>query len=46
MKSNNNIVASIAETSKIGFAGILAGAFCLIFAVIFTIVHYARGENK
>jgi hypothetical protein len=46
MKTNNNIITNIAETSKIGFAGILAGAFCLIFAVIYTIVYYARGENK
>jgi len=46
MKKNNNIVTSLAETSKIGIAGILAGIFCVIFAVIYTIVRYARGENK
>jgi len=46
MNKNNNIVTSLAETSKIGLAGILAGVFCLVFAVIFTIIHYAKGETE
>jgi hypothetical protein len=46
MRTNNNIIANIAETSKIGFAGILAGIFCLIFALVYTIVYYAKSENK
>jgi hypothetical protein len=46
MKKNKNIVANIAETSKVGFAGILAGVFCLIFALVYTLIHYAKGENK
>jgi len=45
MKKNNKIVASIAETSKIGIAGILAGIFCLLFAVVYTIVHYVKSEK-
>jgi len=46
MKKNHNIVTSLAETSKIGLAGIIAGAFCIVFAVIFTIIHYAKGETE
>jgi len=44
MKHNHHIVADIAETSKIGLAGILAGVFCLIFAVVYTIIHHARNK--
>jgi hypothetical protein len=46
MRKKKNIIANIAETSKIGFAGILAGVFCLIFALIYTVVHYAKSGNK
>jgi hypothetical protein len=46
MKETKNIATSIAEMSKIGLAGILAGAFCLVFALVYTIVHYAKSENK
>jgi hypothetical protein len=42
MKKKNIIMAKVAETSKIGLAGIFAGVFCLIFALVYTLVSYAK----
>jgi len=40
MKKENHIIANLAETSKIGFAGIIAGVFCVGFSVIYTLICY------
>jgi hypothetical protein len=41
----NIIIKNITETSKIGFAGIIAGVFCIAFSVIYTLVcHLNRRE--
>ena len=42
MRKKKNIAANIAETSKVGLAGIFAGAFCVIFAVAYTLISYAK----
>jgi len=44
MKNKNIFINDIAETSKIGLAGVFAGIFCLLFAIIFTFIHYANKE--
>jgi len=44
MKNKNISIVDIAETSKIGLAGVFAGIFCLLFAVIYTFIHYANQE--
>jgi hypothetical protein len=38
----NRIMSKFAETSKVSIAGVFAGAFCLIFAVAYTIIHYSK----
>jgi len=40
MKKKNHLVANLAETSKIGFAGVIAGVFCVAFAMIYTLIYY------
>ena len=45
MKKKNDIIAGIAETSKIGFAGIFAGIFCIIFSVIYTLICYVKKQE-
>jgi len=42
MKNKNISIGNIAETSKIGLAGIFAGIFCVLFAIIYTLVHHAK----
>jgi hypothetical protein len=50
MKKNNNIIMAkfaetgnkFAETSKVGIAGFLAGAFCLLFAIAYTVIYYSK----
>jgi hypothetical protein len=44
MKKKNVLISDIAETSKIGLASVFAGIFCLIFAIIYTFIHYANKE--
>jgi hypothetical protein len=44
MKKKNISIGSVAETSKIGLAGIFAGIFCVLFAIIYTLVHHAKNK--
>jgi len=45
MKNKNISIGDVAETSKLGFAGIFAGIFCLLFAVIYTLVQYTKDKE-
>ncbi|MCL2282046.1 MAG: hypothetical protein FWC26_01865 [Fibromonadales bacterium] len=38
----NNILAGLAETSKIGLIGLFAGVFCIIFSLGYTLVCYVN----
>jgi len=42
MKNKHIYMREFAETSKIGLAGIFAGMFCVLFALIYTFIHYAN----
>jgi hypothetical protein len=42
MKKKINIMAKFAETSKVGIAGFFAGAFCLLFAIAYTVIYYSK----
>jgi hypothetical protein len=44
MKKKNILIGSVAETSKIGLASIFAGIFCILFAIIYTLVHHAKNK--
>jgi len=45
MKHKNISVSKVAETSKMGVAGIFAGIFCILFALIYTFVQYAKNKE-
>jgi hypothetical protein len=45
MKKKNISMGNVAETSKMGVAGIFAGIFCILFAVIYTLVQYAKNKE-
>ncbi len=45
MKNKNISIGEVAETSKIGIAGIFAGIFCIIFAVVYTLVQCAKDKE-
>jgi len=45
MKKNNISMSDVAETSKIGLAGIFAGVFCVLFAIIYTLIQYAKKND-
>jgi len=45
MKKKNISMGHVAETSKIGLAGIFAGIFCILFALIYTFVHYTKKKG-
>jgi len=42
MKKRNISIGKVAETSKIGLAGIFAGLFCVLFAIIYTFIQHAK----
>jgi nicotinamide riboside transporter PnuC len=42
MEKSNKIIAKLAETSKIGLAGVLAGVFCIVFSVVYTVICYSK----
>jgi hypothetical protein len=45
MKNKNISISDVAETSKIGIAGIFAGIFCILFAVIYTLVQCTKNRE-
>jgi hypothetical protein len=42
MKKDNHFLAKVAEKSKIGFAAIIAGAFCVVFSLVYTMICYVN----
>jgi hypothetical protein len=44
MKKKNISIGNVAELSKIGVAGIFAGAFCILFAIIYTLAHHSKKD--
>lgn len=42
MKKKKISIADVAETSKIGLAGIFAGVFCILFAIVYTVFYFTR----
>jgi len=42
LRKSKAFLAKASNTSKIGIAGILAGVFCILFSLIYTMVCYAN----
>ncbi|MDR1812766.1 MAG: hypothetical protein LBQ87_08065 [Candidatus Fibromonas sp.] len=42
LKRGKALSSKAAETSKIGILGVFAGVFCVLFALIYTIICYAN----
>ncbi|MCL2100745.1 MAG: hypothetical protein FWH22_03400 [Fibromonadales bacterium] len=45
MEKSKKIIAKLAENSKIGIAGVLAGIFCIAFSVIYTFICYKNRQD-
>jgi len=45
MKKKNISMGDVAETSKIGLAGLFAGIFCIIFAIVYTFIQHAKKKE-
>jgi nicotinamide riboside transporter PnuC len=40
MEKKKHLIANLAETSKIGLAGLIAGVFCVVFSMIYALICY------